>query len=97
MNLVYTHKARASLRDITYYLKKNGLDSKFIKNYINDVRTGIKKVLTVFPEAGTEQSIDGYTCRRIMVQEHSVLYRYAPEQRLIKILLIYRYNQPTLK
>ncbi len=72
---------RASLRDLAYYLKKNGLDSKFIENYMNDIRAGIKKVLTVFPETGTEQNIDGYTCRRIMLQEHSVLYRYNSEQR----------------
>ena len=34
MSFVYTHKARASLRDLAYYLKKNGLDSKFIENYM---------------------------------------------------------------
>lgn len=96
MKLVYTYTARGSLRQLASYLKKNNLDTHFIKNYIKELREGISKVLTTFPEAGVVEQIDELTCKKIIVKDQVVLYQYKPEQKLIKIIIIYRHNLPTL-
>ncbi len=96
MRIVYTHKAQNSLKEIANYLKENDLELSFIKNHLEEIRFGIKKLLTIFPEAGVEMEIDFIHCRRIMVKKYSVLYRYIKELQTIQILLIYSSNEPTL-
>lgn len=97
MRIQYTTRATKSLGDIAIYLRKNSLDSVFIKNYIEEIREEIKSLLSIFPEAGVEKVVDSHHCRRIMIKKHSVLYRYFPEKKHIHILLVYRSNIPKLQ
>lgn len=58
MKVVYTSKAAASLKEIAFYLRENHLTSEAIKAYVEDIREGIHKLLTTFPEAGVVSVIE---------------------------------------
>lgn len=95
MKVVFTIKAKASVKHIASYLQENNVDTFFIAKHLEGLKTGIINILTSFPESGNELELDGVLCRRLVVKNYNVLYSF-DSSKLIRILLVYKRNIPNL-
>lgn len=96
MKVVFTTKARASIRQIASYLQENKLEKPFIAKYLEDLKTGIVNILTTLPESGNKMEVKGVLCRRLVVKNYNVLYRL-DKPNIIRVLLVYKQNLPHLQ
>jgi mRNA-degrading endonuclease RelE of RelBE toxin-antitoxin system len=67
---------------------------QFVKKYLVEIKDGILKLLGTFPESGVPFKVDNIECRKITVNNYSVLYSLDKDK--VIILLIFKQNLPHL-
>jgi mRNA-degrading endonuclease RelE of RelBE toxin-antitoxin system len=94
LQIEFTQQATISLLEIGQYLLDEKLSKQFVKKYLVEIKDGILKLLGTFPESGVPFKVDNIECRKITVNNYSVLYSLDKDK--VIILLIFKQNLPHL-
>lgn len=92
---IFTTKARVSLKQIASYLQENNLNKSFITEHLEELKNGSINILTKLPESDNELEINNVLCRKLVVKNYTILYRFDSPQ-LVRVLLVYKQNRPHL-